>query len=727
MLVKITKSIDTLIYGALRLKLLLCVAIVLILFYFILDFQRKHRNPKATYNILLQEEKIVPLRTWKVKLKDCVNYASSAPNMVTSCSDLVHGKMEVTLPDAAAPKIWATEYNLKANTARLTYTLNDDLVRWVEAQPSVFLVIPRSVHEFVRIRVENSPVQESNFLGASPVFWLKRKPLIETRSIDLEWNFGDYPWFGPADLPIVLTTEEHAVKYGQLPYMQITMGNQLRNLEIGFPLLLAAVAVVLDHTLLFSFLSFFAGSRALRSYVYFNIENQEFELIGVWRSIFLGAQGLTFAFLVLLVAEIALFTLPKRNMKAMFLMLSVAASLTFVALDPKYSVKLDLWSDLWACGFGFFVIIGGGIRFFKNWKKDQEKRKSEGLDLHQSVILTPFSYYLRNILLFAALGIHFWANYVDLVYVKDSELKDILDWKHQILFPALIVAALIEVGSTTKKMQSYGMEMAQKAVLEKDLSVGQEVQRRMLPARKKSGLGVEWRSLYVPATALAGDWYDVRELHLLDGSILTVACVADVTGHGVGSSLATSVISSHWGLWCAEVARQNQPESLDSMKMLLGRAPKAIHEGLSALRNNEHSTAICFMLCPESGRVVFTCASHPGLMAVNQDQFRYLFTSGSRLGAVNPEEQLSWEVKDFLLLKGESVFLYTDGIQPPGVGVSQWSASLKRVFRKNPSGFSRIIYNQIRQNRKSFKLNPRIEDDMTLLVISRKLEEGTVV
>lgn len=72
---------------------------------------------------------------------------------------------------------------------------------------------------------------------------------------------------------------------------------------------------------------------------------------------------------------------------------------------------------------------------------------------------------------------------------------DPLDWRHMMLMPALLTAGLLEVGSIAKRMLTFGHEMAEKAVIEKELMVGRDVQARMLlisASRAITGSGAQF-------------------------------------------------------------------------------------------------------------------------------------------------------------------------------------------------------------------------------------------
>jgi serine phosphatase RsbU (regulator of sigma subunit) len=289
-----------------------------------------------------------------------------------------------------------------------------------------------------------------------------------------------------------------------------------------------------------------------------------------------------------------------------------------------------------------------------------------------------------------------------------------------LLMPALMTAALLETGSTAKKMLTFGRDMAAKAIIEQELNVGREVQKRMLPEMRVETPSWSWRAFYLPAEALAGDWFDIRELTFQDGRTLVAVCVADVTGHGVGSSLATSVICSHWGLWCSRLRDSGFPETPEAKQNELKRAPFGIHKGLKALRENENCTAIFAIFDPEKNEITFCSAGHPGILSIGPKAFRYFTTQGERLGGeLMPD--VVWNAKTETLSGDEVVVLYSDGVIPLRATVSNWAAQIKR--KVNSGGIENpelLLVNQLRQNKHGFRDAHDLVDDMTLVMVRRR-------
>lgn len=701
---------------AFRINLIICLGLVGFLFVSLLDQQNKATNPNLVRANLKATGQVLELGSWQAQFHKCDEVGDGN---VRSCLELETKSPTLDFPAKDSIESLLNGMPEKPTTAVLKYKLSETDRRWIADKAVVVLLIPRSVQNSIKLRTESGNL-EAHGLGINASFPLHTRELLDRGEIRLEFDFDGFTWFGPADLPLTLATPDAVPDYESLYLRQISAANLSRQMEIGFPLLLAAIAIVLDHSILFGFLSLYAGARAVRTYIPFLDENGT-RFANVIEHLQFAINGLTFAFLVLFVAEISNLNKRRWKVEGLFVIASVCLFSLGGLLDKKFWVSADLWSDFLSCGIALPISAFGLYKVFADRRKDEELKNPHAPNSYTGLSLAILV--MRNLVVLVALGVHGWANASDLFKISTIEFKNMLDWKHSLLFPALITAALMEVGSTARKMVVFGKEMAAKALIEKDLAVGKEVQQRMLPASRYRDETFAWRSFYYPATALAGDWFDVRILHFPQcGRRLLAACIADVTGHGVGSSLATSVISSHWGLWCQDVESQNFPDDESVREVLLAQAPKRVNAGLLALRKNENGTAIFMLLDPVTRAMTLCSASHPGAFISDGSNVRYVFTSGERLGVDNQNTN-RWNVKTDILAANEIVCLYSDGIVPPDMTVSQWAMALRRLLRKGPQPLVRLLARQIRANRKSFKLQRDIEDDMTCLAISCSRQE----
>ena len=700
---------------AFRVNLIICLGLVLFLFLSLLDQQNKTTNPNFIRGNLQKEGLIFETGQWDVRFLHC----DQSANNVRSCVELQETQSKIQFPARVELEKIVKALPEKSNVAIAKYKISEAERKWISQFNVVDLALPRSVQNSVKvISVDSKPEQHG--LGANLSFSLYSRPLLDKGFIELEFDFDGFSWFGPADLPVAFAQPDSVAEYEALTLRQISAANLSRQMDIGFPLLLAAIAIVLDHSILFGFLSLYAGSRALRTFIPFHAEN------GGELSVYLQyglycVNGATLAFLILFICEIS--SIPRKNWKYSTLFV-LFCTLLFAGIgkvtstegtaDNIFWLTADAWSDFIGCVVAIPIMI---FSFIKLFKENKNAPKSEDLSKEETHTQLSFALVIvRNGIVFVALFIHAWANASDLLKVSEVQFKNMLDWKHSLLFPALIAAALMEIGSTARKMLNFGREMAAKALIEKDLAVGQEVQHRMLPAMRYSGSEYSWRAFYHPATALAGDWFDVRILKFSDGKELLAACIADVTGHGVGSSLATSVISSHWGLWCREIEKGVFPADNSTRESLIPQAPERINSGLLALRKNENCTAIFLLLDASDGTFTLCSAAHPGLVVGDSNSIRYLFTSGDRLGIESSETE-RWKAKSDKLNAGELICAYSDGILPPNITVSQWSMAIKRAQKKAPQSVALTLAKQIRANKLAFEADKDIEDDMTLLVM----------
>jgi serine phosphatase RsbU (regulator of sigma subunit) len=305
-------------------------------------------------------------------------------------------------------------------------------------------------------------------------------------------------------------------------------------------------------------------------------------------------------------------------------------------------------------------------------------------------------------------------NIEQLMTQNSALLKNIFDWRNQVLIPGLVFIAFIDIGSIYNTIQRVSKIVKQKAEMDKEIEISKSIQFSNLPESKSKSGDWRWHGLYKPASILAGDWYDVRELALSDHRTILVAAMVDVTGHGISAAMMTSNIASHWSLWTRGVL---QHES--NLEAYLQLAPQRIHEGLIGLRSNLGCSMAAIIFDQSESKLYYTTAGHPGILSGSEIQFRYHVTSGSRPGS--PSENAAWEAKTTTLEPQEDmIVLYTDGIVPPGVAASQWLGRVKQEMRRSQTGLLRQIAGQILANSRSFRKSPEVEDDLTILILKKE-------
>ncbi|NBO38831.1 hypothetical protein EBU99_09635 [bacterium] len=689
-----------------------------------LNQQRKAKDANATRETLKQAEDARTIENVKLtyyycqdtippeELDNCISDSKSRniliPSFRASFTEIPEIKGELSTPQ-------------KANWVKIIYELSPEDKAWLsnKKRPRATLLLPRNVHMETWIKYFDTFIPQFG-LGADTTFGFFSQDLLQLERIELRLRpYKGVSFFGPADFPAALVRPDRVERYAGLTYMQKEAANLTRQLQLGLPVVLAAIAIILDHSVVMSYLALYGASRAAHDFIAFKTDNG-IPLTVFEDYLYRATCGFGFAFLVLFTATIVGLNVRRIKLAHRWLFVLVMGTLFAFGnqLDKSFSTTSDLWGDSLAISASFLVIIYAAYDWIKNPPTAETKASNPETYSRLSVALVV----TRLALVCAAFSIHWWVNISELIGVhsEDANLKNPLDWKHMLLMPSLMTAALLEVGSTAKKMLTFGRDMATKALIEQELNVGREVQARMLPALRTTTSSWQWRAMYMPAEALAGDWFDIRELNFADGRTLLAVCVADVTGHGVGSSLATSVICSHWGLWCEGLQAGNFPETPDMKQAALKRAPYAIHMGLQALRENENCTSIFALLDPSGSDITFCSAGHPGILVMGNKTFRYFTTQGERLGS-DVLGETTWNAKTEVLSGDELVVLYSDGVVPLRATVSSWAAQLKRKVTSGTAAAPELLLvNQLRANKHGFVDAPELKDDMTLVMIRRK-------
>jgi phosphoserine phosphatase RsbU/P len=149
---------------------------------------------------------------------------------------------------------------------------------------------------------------------------------------------------------------------------------------------------------------------------------------------------------------------------------------------------------------------------------------------------------------------------------------------------------------------------------------------------------------YRPAYEAGGDFYDV--LHTGEGMYDYI--VADVSGHDLGASLATSALKAllHQG----KSALYSPAETLRMINQVLNSAfPEELYLTLAYVRLNR-----------KKGRLTLISAGHPDFILLKKDgELTKLSPRGDVLGAF---EYIHLDMVELPIEEGDRFFLYSDGL-----------------------------------------------------------------
>lgn len=705
-----------------RATLLAALATSVFIFSKILAHQKSANDASTALTAMLDKGNAIQLKQWKAVFYFCY-YGKGATTSDICREDPLAGESTVQFPllNFNNP-IVNFEFNKSkeskpANTVHLKYTLSNDELTALAATNEWVLLIPRNSQRVTFLGSNMAGEADYGHVSDSS-FGLTLNQLKKAGSIELITNYKTLPQFGPLDIPPALVQPNSTREYANLYDKQIGGAALSKQLLVGLPLVMGAIASVLDHSPAMLILALFGALRAVHTYFQFLSESLPLSLQQEILSYF--CLGAAFAILLMFVEKLCAIQLKRFNIwfRSVFVVFLGILAVCGRWWVTDYSIKSTLIVDSLMSTFGILLI---SFFVFLRWKTHRQKQSTSSLPKQGAQDEGTLS---RSIFVFqiaitaAAFVIHGSVNLSELLgrIGSSSKFTDPLDWRHMMLMPTLLTAGLLEVGSIAKRMLTFGHEMAEKAVIERELKVGHDVQARMLPEKKHVDKLWKWRAVYHPAEALAGDWFDIREIPFADGRKLLAVCLADVTGHGVGSSLSTSVICSHWSLWCASVGQQAFPEDKKTREEMLCTAPLRIHVGLSALRKNENCTAMVALIDPYSKEVSISSAGHPGAFLINSKGLRYMTTAGERLGGELIGEA-KWNPKTDSMGYEDLLVIYSDGIVPVGVTVLSWAGKLKKKILEGEQKVELALMKTLQENKMAFMKDPSNEDDMTLIMI----------
>ncbi len=223
---------------------------------------------------------------------------------------------------------------------------------------------------------------------------------------------------------------------------------------------------------------------------------------------------------------------------------------------------------------------------------------------------------------------------------------DTLDQRHRFTKEdlELLDSAASQAAIAINNAQMHEAALRQRE-LQRDMQVAQEVQHGFLPEKRPELAGYEFFDYYQPADQIGGDYYDY--LPLPDGRLAVV--VADVVGHGVAAALLMAKLSAE-----VRFSLFSEPSPAAAVTRL--------NERISALSIQRFVTLILVVLDPREHRATIVNAGHMAPLHRRVDG--KIDEPGDSIAGLplGITESLGYEQCDIEIGKGETLTLYTDGI-----------------------------------------------------------------
>ena len=241
--------------------------------------------------------------------------------------------------------------------------------------------------------------------------------------------------------------------------------------------------------------------------------------------------------------------------------------------------------------------------------------------------------------------------------------------------------------------------------LSKEMEIARGIQAGLLPERNFSVAGLTAASRYVPASSVAGDFYDFLPK---DGGLGVL--VADVSGHGVPAALSASMV---------KVAIRAQRDWADD--------PARVLSGLNSILcgnlQGQFVTAGYLYLDPGCGALAYAGAGHPPLLAwrARQKKVECMEENGLMLG-IFPEG--AYKCMTAALEPGDRFVLYTDGItEAPSMSGEEFGMDRFKNFLAEHAGSpAQELCDALVKHVTAWSGNSSREqhDDLTLIVVDYK-------
>jgi serine phosphatase RsbU (regulator of sigma subunit) len=303
-----------------------------------------------------------------------------------------------------------------------------------------------------------------------------------------------------------------------------------------------------------------------------------------------------------------------------------------------------------------------------------------------------------------------------LISPRDDRLVGVLQLlnKHEGRFDEFdeqLIQAFAVHASTALERAQLLEETRRSQMLELDFKLGRQIQTSFLPEKLPEVPKYDIAAWWEPAESVSGDYYDV--VRLQDGRIGLI--VADVSGHGVGPSLIMASVRAMFHVLARRLSDPAEILSLLSETM----APD--------LTEGRFITFLMVALDPETHEATFANAGHgPALhFTRSTGEFASLGSTGLPLGFAT--DHRFENAPTIRLEPGDLLLLATDGaIELKNEQNEMFGRKrLQELTSENRHLPAPELRDLLRESISSFNSEQHPLDDVTLIILERKLDEPT--
>lgn len=258
------------------------------------------------------------------------------------------------------------------------------------------------------------------------------------------------------------------------------------------------------------------------------------------------------------------------------------------------------------------------------------------------------------------------------------------------------------VESLINHMKEANVQKLAKEVLQKELDIGRQIQKAILPRKLPHFDDFEIATAFLPAKEVAGDFFDVFQRS--DQKI--VLSVADASGKGVSACLYSLCIRS--------ILRSFE-FSLYSLEEIILKANQLFVQDTG--KTGTFVTVWIGIIDPATKILEYSSCGHlPALLKKANGELIEITTPGIALGVV---ENIEVQVKKLQLQSGDVLISYTDGVieafnkDGDSFSLKRLKDSLKNYKDQNINAYVKSILQEVEE----FTSSKEFQDDLTILGI----------
>lgn len=325
--------------------------------------------------------------------------------------------------------------------------------------------------------------------------------------------------------------------------------------------------------------------------------------------------------------------------------------------------------------------------------------------------------YVGDAYIFALLGAFLLLSFLSFLFLFTFPFKKVFHEMKALLtghqYKKIFTTRIDEVGilahffnEVTKNFERIAVDVEEGKRMSKELSVGSDIQRKILPTIMPNIPGIRLFGSTRPASEVGGDSFDI-----MTSGDNTYIYVGDVTGHGLPAGLIMVMVNT-----LIRTFSELNPTGYD----IIVNTNRILKQRIEPRR---FMTCVLLRWNSRENKLYYTGAGHEHIMIYHKAQgvCEVKQTGGIALGMVPDVSKIVRE-EEISFMPGDCVVLYSDGI----VEAKNMSGEMFGITRLKNSieayaGQSQPqdLFTQISRDLGAFVGNHIQEDDVTLIAVQR--------